>query len=76
MYPAFMGCVQWALGTDEIIKRYRDETGDKFEFGKSGIEQMVDQATGADFAFFQRFSDWVEREIFGTPEMVHGGNGA
>jgi hypothetical protein len=70
MYPAFIGCVRWALGEAEILKRYRDETGDRYELGRSGIEGMVDQAAGADFAFFQRFSDWVEREIFGTPDDV------
>lgn len=73
MYPAFIGCLHWALGEDEIMERYREETGDRFTIGRSGIEQMIDGATGADIAFFQRFSDWVEREIFGTPDMVHGG---
>lgn len=28
MLPAFIGCVSWALGNDEIVSRYKMETGD------------------------------------------------
>jgi len=73
MYGAFVGCVRWALGEPEIMARYREESRDNFEIGVTGLERMVDAATGADLAFFQRFSDWVEVNLFGTPEQVYGG---
>jgi len=31
---------------------------------------MIDQATGADIAFLQRFSDWVEENLFGSPDQI------
>lgn len=71
MYGAFVGCVRWALGNDDIMRLYREDTGDGFQPAKNGIEKMIDQATGNELAFFQRFSDWVEREIFGSPDQVY-----
>jgi hypothetical protein len=71
MYGAFVGCVRWALGNDDIMRLYRDDTGDGFQPAKNGIEKMIDLATGNELAFFQRFSDWVEREIFGSPDQVY-----
>lgn len=74
MYGFFIGCVRWALGEDAVLQRYREETGDRFQFAKNGIEKMIDQATGNDLAFFQRFADWVEVNLFGTPADVYGDN--
>lgn len=71
-YAAFIGCVRWALSEEKIIEQYRSETGDRFIPAASGFSRMIDQATGADRAFFQRFSDWVAENIYGTPETVFG----
>jgi hypothetical protein len=73
MYGAFVGCVSWALGNPEIMAWFREETGDRFQPAKNAIEQMIDKATGNDLAFLQRFSDWVEVNLFGTPAQVFGG---
>jgi hypothetical protein len=68
MYAAYVGFLRFALGHEPILKQYRHETGDKWEPGNTGIDQMIDTATGADFAFLQRFSDWAEKAHFGTPD--------
>lgn len=64
MLPAFIGCVGWALGKDEIVARYKSETGDTL-FGVTGAGKPV--------MFIQRFSDWVAENIFGTPDDVYCG---
>lgn len=72
MYAAFVGCLHWALGEKIIVERYREETGDNFAPARSPEARMIDQATGADIAFLQSFSDWVEKNVFGSPEQVFG----
>lgn len=72
MYPAFMGCVSWALGNDEVMARFRADTGKTWTPGRTPIERMIDHATGVDLDFFQSFSDWVEANIFGTPDDLAG----
>ncbi len=70
MLPAFLGCVEWALGTPEILAGFRKSTGNNWTPGRSGLERMIDRATGVDHQFFQQFSDYVANEIFGTPETM------
>lgn len=71
MYGFFINCVRWALGSEMVLAEYRKQTGDKFQPAKNHIERMIDQATGNELAFMQRFSDWVEINLFGTPEQVY-----
>ncbi len=68
MLPDFMGCLHWALGDEKTLSAYRKATGDKWTPPKNPAEKMIDQATGADTAFLQRFSYWVEENLFGRPE--------
>ena len=72
MYASFVGCLHWALGDKKTVDRYREETGDNFSPASSPEARMIDQATAADIAFLQRFSDWFEKNIFGTPNQVFG----
>lgn len=53
MLPAFLGCVHWALGNDEIVESFSKDTGCN---------------VSADFDSMQRFSDWVADNVFGKPE--------
>lgn len=53
MLPAFLGCVRWALGNDDIVASFRKETGGNLS---------------ADFDSMQRFSNWVAENVFGKPE--------
>jgi hypothetical protein len=71
MLPDFMGCVYWALGDAKTLGAYRKATGDNWTPPKTPAEKMIDQATGADTAFLQRFSDWVEQNLFGRPEDLN-----
>lgn len=66
MYPAFIACVSWALGEEEIVARSRAETGNNWQVARTPIDRMIDQATGIEREFFQAFASWVEANIFGT----------
>jgi hypothetical protein len=70
MFGFFMGCVRWALGEKRVMAEYRKQTGDAFSPATTAEARMIDQATGADIAFLQRFSDWVEENLFGTPDQI------
>lgn len=72
MYGFFVGCVHWALGNETVLDEYRRQTGDGFQAPQNPFDQMIDKATGNDLAFIQRFSDWVELNLFGTPDDVYG----
>jgi hypothetical protein len=68
MEPAFLACLHWALGDAEMMKAYRAETGDAWQPACTGIDRIIDEQTGAELAFLQRFSAWLANVIFGRPE--------
>lgn len=68
MLPAYLGCLHWALGEDEVLARYRADTGDNFEPATNPIDKAIDRAMGRELQFLQDFSDWLERNYFGTPD--------
>lgn len=68
MYPAFIGFVSFALGSDDMLAQYRAETGDTWKIGATSFDRLIDHATGADFAFLQRFVTWCEDGPFGKPD--------
>lgn len=67
MYDAWYSCVHWALGEPEIMAAFRQDTGIMWEPGKTGIEKMIDRATGADRKFVVSFVAWVNENIWGDP---------
>ncbi|MDH0125781.1 hypothetical protein N7376_17400 [Brucella intermedia GD04153] len=72
MFGFFMGCVRWALVEKRVMDEHRKQTGDKFSPASTAEARMIDHATGADIAFLQRFSDWVEENLFGSPDQIFG----
>lgn len=68
--PAWAGCLFWCAGSEDVLEQYRADTGDTYELGRSGMERMIDNATGADFAFACRFAEWVTAHVYGAPEEV------
>jgi hypothetical protein len=62
---AWCGCLSWAIGKPEVIAAYRAETGDNWEPGNSGIERIIDTATGRDVAFLRSFAEWMTKNVWG-----------
>lgn len=74
MLPAYLGFLHSALGDAAMLAQYRQQTGDEWTPGKTSLDRLIDKATGANLAFLQRFSDWCEREHFGTPADLEEDN--
>lgn len=72
MRPAWIGCLHWALGNDEIIAAFRAETGNRWTPGRTGIDRMIDEATGADRKFFEDFVAWFNCSIWGPMDDPAG----
>jgi hypothetical protein len=65
MIPAWIGCMHWAIGEPNIPGAYREQTGDKWEPGRTGIDRAIDEACGADKAFAERFIRWANAHVWG-----------
>lgn len=61
--------VRAAIGTPEILARFRSETGNAWQPAMNGIEAAIDDATGAGEAFVSAFIDWFNAEIWGDLDL-------
>lgn len=62
---AWVGCLQYALGNDEILAAFREATGNRWTPASSGLERMIDEAVGADRAFIVAFVQWFDETVWG-----------
>lgn len=65
MAIAWYGSIHWAIGTEEIVQAFREETGCNWKPSRIPIERMIDEATGADFQFIEAFARWHNENIWG-----------
>ncbi|MEY9717906.1 hypothetical protein ABIA22_000396 [Sinorhizobium fredii] len=56
---AYLDFLEWGLSHAPTVRAYRMATGDKWLPSPSGDGRA---------AFLQRFSDWVEENLYGKPE--------
>ncbi len=66
LHPAWLGCLSWAIQEPEVLAAFRAETGQTWTPGRSPIERMIDEATGADQAFFAAFAQWMNEHLWGS----------
>lgn len=65
LWPAWFGCLHWAVGDPDVVAAFRADTGEQWTPGRSPLAQMIDTATGADKAFFVAFAQWMNANIWG-----------
>jgi hypothetical protein len=65
--PAWFGGLSWAIGSPEVMERFRSDTGSKWSPPRSVLGKMIDEATGADVAFIRQFAGWFNENIWGDP---------
>lgn len=65
MTPAWLGCIHHALGDEGIVAAFREDTGNQWQPGRTGLEKMIDQSCGADQAFLKAFILWVNVNLWG-----------
>jgi hypothetical protein len=65
MTPAWLGCISFALGQPELLQAFRADTGNHWTPASTGIDRLIDQATGADWQFIEAFILWVNDNVWG-----------
>lgn len=65
MTEAWLGCIYWAIGTADIVARFREDTGNRWEPARTPMERAIDEAAGADLAFVKAFVEWVNANLWG-----------
>jgi hypothetical protein len=65
MIDAWLACFSWALGFPPIINSFREESGNKWAPGRAPIDQMIDEVTKIDLAFFLEFAAWFNENVWG-----------
>jgi hypothetical protein len=65
MTGAWLGCISYALGDPGVVALFRAETGNQWQPGLTAIDQAIDEATGADRAFFEAFIRWANVHVWG-----------
>lgn len=67
MAPAWVGCMQWAIGKPEIRAAFEAETGHHYSPPQSPIDRMIDQATSHGSAYVKAFVLWANENVWGEP---------
>lgn len=65
MAPAWASCMSWAIVQPNVLAAFRAETGNTWTPGKTGLEQAIDSASGADRAFMEAFITWANVNVWG-----------
>jgi hypothetical protein len=65
MIPAWLACIAWALSEPGALAQFRADTGNSWTPPRTGIDAMVDEATGARDAFMRQFVVWVNEKVWG-----------
>lgn len=73
MWPAWVGCLHWALGEEGIMEAFRRDTGNHWKPATSAIGIMIDEGCGAPEKFIVEFAKWMNENIWGD---VNGDNDA
>ena len=70
MGGAWYGLILWAASQDEFLCKFQEDTGHDLKslFKVSGLERMIDQATGYDRAVVAAWADWVTENLWGEWE--------
>jgi len=66
MQGAWAACLSYTVRRTDALQRFEKETGLKFRPATNGIERMIDQATGFEDDFLEKFIDWFNEKIWGS----------
>jgi hypothetical protein len=70
MAVMWAGSLQYCIGRSDMLAAFRAETGLTWSPGRTAIESMIDEATGAAADFILQFAKWHNKNIWGEDE--HG----
>lgn len=70
MQIAWRDCLMWACTFEPIVKQFREDTGCKFEVGKTSLDRMIDEAGGAETAYCKQFVEWFNLNVWGDSDEL------
>jgi hypothetical protein len=65
---AWIGGLRYAIEQDDMLAAFRHDTGNAWTPGPTALARMIDEACGADFAFFREFARWYNANVWGEDE--------
>lgn len=66
MAPAWLGCLLWAASEPNCAAQFTTDTGHNIAALRStGINALIDKATGYDRSVLVAFADWVTLNLWG-----------
>ena len=63
--PMWVSFIQWALSDAGVVDGFRQDTGFRWAPGRTPIERMIDEATGAEWRFLEAFVPWANANLWG-----------
>ena len=65
MQPFWVAGLSAAVGNQEMLSAFSNETGFCWRPATCAIDQLIDEATGAEAEFFKRFAQWFNQNVWG-----------
>lgn len=65
-WPAWTGCLHWALGKPDVLAAFKAETGMGSKAPQLPIETRIDEATGYSRSFLDAFIPWFNANVWGA----------
>lgn len=65
MAQAWVDCLHSAIGNDKIRAAFEAATGNTYTPPKSGLDRMIDEATGHGSAYVKAFIEWANENVWG-----------
>ena len=65
-WPAWISCLSWALGEEEIRKAFEKDTGLKYSPARCMLDLMIDDATGWRENYVSQFVAWFNKNVWGS----------
>lgn len=65
---SWVGSLRYALSREDVMVAFREQTGNRWQPGRTPIDQMIDQATGTDLVFIRAFAKWHNEHIWGEED--------
>ena len=75
MAAAWASAVSAASVTEPLMRQFRADTGCAWKPGRTGLDRMIDEATGADKDFVIQFVKWFNRVVWGEDSTGRATNG-
>lgn len=64
--PAWASCLSWAIHNEDMRIAFQQATGRKWSPPRSGLDLMIDEATGANRAFIEAYITWFNQNVWGN----------